>query len=106
MGTGISNESTYWVYFELLWRDYWKFAALKHGNSIFDINGPYGKSIYKPFMQKNWKWSQDETLFDKWCHGQTGYPFVDAAMIELKETGFMSNRMRQIGFVFGQRFGH
>lgn len=93
--TGISNESTYWVYFELLWRDYWKFAALKHGNSIFDINGPYGKSIYKPFMQKNWKWSQDETLFDKWCHGQTGYPFVDAAMIELKETGFMSNRMRQ-----------
>merc|ERR1719411_406742 len=93
--TGISNESTYWVYFELLWRDYWKFASMKHGNSIFDINGPYGRSVYKPFAEKNWQWSEDRQLFDKWCNGETGYPFVDAAMIELKLPGFMSNRLRQ-----------
>jgi deoxyribodipyrimidine photo-lyase len=29
------NKSTYWVVFELMWRDYFRFFALKHGDSIF-----------------------------------------------------------------------
>ena len=32
---------------------------------------------------------------EKWIEGRTGEPFVDANMIELKLTGFISNRGRQ-----------
>jgi deoxyribodipyrimidine photo-lyase len=35
-------------------------------------------------------------LFEAWREGRTGYPFIDANMRELKATGFMSNRGRQV----------
>ena len=37
-----SNKSTYWVVFELIWRDYFRFFAMKHGNKIFFPHGPSG----------------------------------------------------------------
>jgi len=89
--TGISNESTYWVVFELLWRDFFKFACLKYGDKVFHLHGPYGKVLYKGHRG----WSRDMKIFNKFCDGQTGYPFIDAAMIELRQTGAMSNRLRQ-----------
>lgn len=80
------NESTYWLVFELIWRDYFRFIAKKHGNKIF---GPSGiKPLAKP-------WRTDEKLFWRWAKAQTGIPFVDANMRELNATGFMSNRGRQ-----------
>ncbi|MFM2212987.1 MAG: Deoxyribodipyrimidine photo-lyase [Bacteroidota bacterium] len=41
-------------------------------------------------------WDNNETLFKKWCEGNTGYPFVDAGMRELNATGHMHNRVRMI----------
>ncbi|HZL10840.1 MAG TPA: deoxyribodipyrimidine photo-lyase [Prolixibacteraceae bacterium] len=41
-------------------------------------------------------WRNDETEFERWCSGQTGYPLVDAGMRELNETGFMHNRVRMV----------
>lgn len=41
-------------------------------------------------------WRNDESEFEKWCKGATGYPIVDAGMRELNETGFMHNRVRMI----------
>jgi len=82
----VANKSTYWVVFELLWRDYFKFFALKHGNSIFFQSGTAG-------MDK--KWGYFEKSVDAWKEGRTGYPLVDANMRELAATGFMSNRGRQ-----------
>jgi len=93
--TGIANKSTYWVYWELLCRDFFRFSSLKYGDRIFYLNGPWGKSLYPVFAAPDWEWKSDRVLFQKWCDGQTGYPLIDAAMIELKATGFMSNRMRQ-----------
>jgi deoxyribodipyrimidine photo-lyase len=83
-----STEHTYWVYFELLWRDFFRFQAKKYGNRIFKIYGTHGK----PGMQKL---KNDKVLFQSWCNGETGKPFVDANMRELNATGFMSNRGRQ-----------
>jgi deoxyribodipyrimidine photo-lyase len=83
----IKNDSTYWLIFELLWRDYFKFVALKHGFKIFTPSGIIGKKVKK---------SHDPELFTKWQMGNTGIPFVDANMRELIHTGFMSNRGRQI----------
>ncbi|XP_075522608.1 cryptochrome DASH, chloroplastic/mitochondrial [Primulina tabacum] len=82
-----SNDSTYWVLFELIWRDYFRFLSIKQGNSLFHAGGPRK-------IQANW--SQDQALFDLWKNGCTGYPLIDANMKELQSTGFMSNRGRQI----------
>jgi deoxyribodipyrimidine photo-lyase len=72
--------------FELLWRDYWKFFALKHGTSIFFPGGTIGST-------KEWK--HFEKNLQAWIDGRTGFPLVDANMRELAATGFMSNRGRQ-----------
>lgn len=80
------NQSTYWLIFELIWRDYFRFIAKKHGNKIFQLQG------IKNYVDK---WQTEENLFWKWANGQTGIPFVDANMRELNATGFMSNRGRQ-----------
>lgn len=83
----LANSSTYWVLFELIWRDYFRFLSLKYGNSLFHLGGPRK-------VQHNW--SQDKNLFESWRDGCTGYPLIDANMKELSTTGFMSNRGRQI----------
>lgn len=81
-----ANESTYWLVFELLWRDYFRFVAKKYGNKIFLKGGIKNK--------KN-NYTNDFDSFEKWRTGKTGNDFVDANMIELLQTGFMSNRGRQ-----------
>lgn len=82
----IANESTYWLVFELLWRDYFRFLSLKCGNRLFKTRGVRNKPIEA---------RQDETAFRAWAEGKTGVPFIDANMRELAATGFMSNRGRQ-----------
>ncbi|WP_421798736.1 DASH family cryptochrome [Haliscomenobacter sp.] len=82
-----ANESTYWLFFELLWRDFFRFMAKKHGSKIFQIGGTRG--VADP------KWKNDPETLQAWIDGKTGIPFVDANMLELKHTGFMSNRGRQ-----------
>lgn len=82
----VANKSTYWVVFELLWRDYFKFFALKHGASMFFPGGIINSD-------KNWK-HYDKNV-QAWIEGRTGFPLVDANMRELAATGFMSNRGRQ-----------
>lgn len=80
------NDSTRWFIMELLWRDYFKILALKIGEKLFLIHGLQNKSK---------EWIADQKLFERWCRGETGIDFVDANMIELNETGWMSNRGRQ-----------
>jgi deoxyribodipyrimidine photo-lyase len=85
-----SNKSTYWVIFELIWRDYFKFFALKHGDAIFHLDGTAGRS-----GSGSSSWSTSTDLLTRWKEGTTGWPLVDANMRELAATGWMSNRGRQ-----------
>ena len=87
----VENKSTYWVVFELLWRDYFKFFAKKHGDGIFYQNGILGNRSHG----NKRKWGMDAKQIKAWKGGMTGYPLVDANMRELAATGFMSNRGRQ-----------
>ena len=80
------NESTYWLIFELIWRDYFKYVSLKYGNKLFQIGG---------ILDKKYCWKTEKNIFGKWVEGRTSEPFVNANMLELKKTGFMSNRGRQ-----------
>ncbi|MBD2460831.1 DASH family cryptochrome [Oscillatoria sp. FACHB-1407] len=82
----IKNDSTYWLIFELLWRDYFRFICAKHGDRIFRKSGLQGVAI---------DWKEDGDRFGLWQEGMTGFPLVDANMRELAATGFMSNRGRQ-----------
>jgi deoxyribodipyrimidine photo-lyase len=82
----VQNDSTYWLIFELLWRDFFRFICAKHGTKIFRRSGLQGVKI---------AWKQDWQRFDRWREGMTGFPLVDANMRELAATGFMSNRGRQ-----------
>jgi len=41
-------------------------------------------------------WRNNESEFDCWCNGQTGYPLVDAGMRQLNQTGYMHNRVRMV----------
>ena len=41
-------------------------------------------------------WRNDAGLLRAWQRGHTGIPFVDAAMRELWQTGYMHNRMRMV----------
>jgi deoxyribodipyrimidine photo-lyase len=82
----VQNDSTYWLIFELRWRDYFRFICAKHGNQIFRQSGLQGFVI---------DWKEDWERFELWQKGQTGFPLVDANMREIAATGFMSNRGRQ-----------
>ncbi len=82
----VKNNSTYWLIFELIWRDFFRFICAKHGNKIFQTSGLQGIEL---------PWQEDWQRFDLWRAGKTGYPLVDANMQELAATGFMSNRGRQ-----------
>lgn len=92
--TGIVNKSTYWVVFELLWRDFFRFFSVKHGNSIFFLDGTLGREAHGSHPNSR-KWGLPKKQLDAWKEGLTGYPLVDANMRELAATGFMSNRGRQ-----------
>jgi len=80
------NQDTYWLIFELIWRDYFKYVSIKHGNKIFFLGG---------ILKKDYNWGKSDKALSQWVNGNTPEPFVNANMIEIRETGFMSNRGRQ-----------
>jgi deoxyribodipyrimidine photo-lyase len=83
------NDSTYWIFFELLWRDYFKYYSFLNKNKLFTQNGIQNQSKKK--LPRN----IELKLFNQWKTGATGVDFIDANMIELNQTGWMSNRGRQ-----------
>lgn len=80
------NQSTYWLLFELLWREYFRFLADASGDRLFARSG---------IRSRRYEWNHDARAFAAWCRGETGVPFVDANQRELLATGFQSNRGRQ-----------
>ena len=81
-----ANEGTYWLWFELLWRDYFRFLHFKYGKRLYVAKGLSDKPVNE----------FDEKQFLKWSSGQTGEALIDAGMRELRETGYLSNRLRQV----------
>ena len=81
------NESTYWMYFELLWREYFYWYACKYQQRLFWLSGIAEQRPLLAFSARS---------FADWCHANTPYPLVNALMRQLNLTGWMSNRGRQI----------
>jgi len=82
-----SNESTHWLYVELLWREYFQWLTLKLGNKLFSFQGSAKRRPRTCFFPDR---------YQMWCAGSTPYPLVNACMRQLAATGYLSNRGRQI----------
>jgi len=76
---------TWWFIFELVWRDFFLFRHMRVGAKLYTKNGFKGKKV---------DFEDSKELFQRWCEGQTGIPFIDAHMRKLNQTGYMSNRGR------------
>ncbi len=72
---------------QLLWREF-SYYSLFHNPQL--LAEPFAKDFQK------FPWKQDQKLFEAWKNGQTGYPLVDAGMRELKQTGWIHNRVRLV----------
>ncbi|MFZ6848768.1 DASH family cryptochrome [Undibacterium sp. RuRC25W] len=81
-----ANDSSYWIWFELLWRDYFRLLHLQYGRRLYTASGL--STLPAPL--------HDTVRFTNWCQAQTGEALVDAGMAELAATGYLSNRLRQI----------
>ena len=82
-----ANDSTGWILFELMWREFFRWHARHHGRALFEFTGINGQRPLTTFYRERYL---------KWCDGNTPWPIVNACMRELNETGLLSNRGRQI----------
>ena len=91
----IANDSTYWIWFELLWREYFYWYADFHQKQLFTFQGISNRKPSTLFDHRAGKASKQQRLI-QWQNGETPYPIVNACMKQLNATGYMSNRGRQI----------
>ncbi|MFT5424707.1 MAG: deoxyribodipyrimidine photo-lyase [Phycisphaerales bacterium] len=77
---------------ELVWREFYRHVLV--GFSRVSCNQAFRRDT------ESIRWRNDESGFDAWCNGQTGFPIVDAAMRQLLATGWMHNRLRMITAMF------
>ncbi len=89
-GATVANEGARVWLSELIWRDFYvqilaNFPRVAQGS-------------FKPEYD-HIAWEQGphaDSLFKAWCEGRTGYPLVDAAMLQINQTGYMHNRLRMV----------
>ncbi|GLS24913.1 cryptochrome/photolyase family protein [Marinibactrum halimedae] len=77
---------------ELIWREFYRHIMAAHPKIS------WGK-CFRP-AGDNVRWDDNEKAFQAWCEGNTGFPIVDAGMRQLKQTGWMHNRVRMITAAF------
>ncbi len=88
-GHGMKGPGTWLT--ELIWRDFYRmilFHFPQTANEAFD------------HKYADLAWSSDPDLWEAWIQGRTGYPIVDAAILQVRQTGWMHNRLRMIVAMF------
>jgi deoxyribodipyrimidine photo-lyase len=75
---------------ELIWRDFYHQVLHHHPHVV-------AKAFKPAFERIKWEHGKHaDQLFAAWCEGRTGYPLVDAAMMQINQTGYMHNRLRMV----------
>ncbi|TVQ64262.1 MAG: deoxyribodipyrimidine photo-lyase [Phycisphaerales bacterium] len=83
--------AVHWIS-ELVWREFYKHILVAFPRVCMH-------RAFKPETDRL-PWRYDEAEFQRWCDGQTGVPIVDAAMRQLRATGWMHNRLRMIAAMY------
>lgn len=79
---------------ELIWRDF-------YAQILANFPHVVGASFKPEYDAIPWEsGAHASALFQTWCEGRTGYPLVDAAMAQIKQTGYMHNRLRMVSACF------
>lgn len=86
LGSGLLDQG-FPLLRQLYWRDFFTHIA-------FFFPHIFGHAFNKKY--NGIIWENNETNFQTWCEGKTGFPIVDAGMRQLNETGFMHGRARMI----------
>jgi deoxyribodipyrimidine photo-lyase len=84
-----SRGASVWLS-ELIWRDFYHQVLHHHPRVVGHAFKPEYDAI---------KWERGKAAdehFAAWCEGHTGYPLVDAAMMQINQTGYMHNRLRMV----------
>lgn len=82
------SKSSYWIFFELLWRDYFHLVMKQSSNKLFLRTGLLENESYD--------FSTNSQKLQEFFDAKTGVDIIDAGVIELKTTGWVSNRLRQL----------
>ncbi len=82
-----ASDSTYWILFELLWREYFQWYGHKYQQRLFAFSGIGNATPMTSFYPERFK---------KWCVGSTPFSIINACMKQLNATGYLSNRGRQL----------
>jgi deoxyribodipyrimidine photo-lyase len=72
---------------EIAWREFYADVLHHNPHTTWDYYAPRFKEM---------RYEEPDSKFGAWCEGKTGYPFVDAAMRQLVQTGWMHNRTRMV----------
>jgi deoxyribodipyrimidine photo-lyase len=72
---------------EIAWREFYADVLHHNPQTTWDYYAPRFKEM---------RYEKPDSKFNAWCEGKTGYPFVDAAMRQLVNTGWMHNRTRMV----------
>lgn len=81
------SKSSYWIFFELLWRDFFYMVMAQSDNKLF---------LKTEIQNTKYDFKRDSILLDSFFDAKTGVDIIDAGVIELKKTGWLSNRQRQL----------
>ena len=78
-------DETHELIRQMVWRDFYYNLILAYPQTFLSNEHSY---------IKDYPWENNYEIFEKWCLGYTGFPFVDASMRQLNKEGYMSNRGR------------
>lgn len=80
-----SSNETFWN--ELIWREF-----------FMQILWHFPRTVNEAFRKEydRIEWRNNESEFEKWREGRTGFALVDAGMRQLNESGYMHNRVRML----------
>lgn len=93
-GGADANGAATWLS-ELIWRDFY-FMVLHHRPDLAD-----GRSYHAAYDAIRWRTGPvAEQYFAAWREARTGYPLIDAAMLQLRQSGYMHNRLRMVSASF------
>lgn len=76
---------------ELIWRDFYFMILDRHPQVVGHAFRPEYDAIV---------WRDDSERLAAWQEGRTGYPLIDAAMRQLRQSGYMHNRLRMVAASF------
>ncbi|MYM23362.1 deoxyribodipyrimidine photo-lyase [Duganella sp. FT135W] len=91
---GVGGEGAAVWLSELIWREFYAMILYHHPHVV-------GASFKPAYDAIEWETGPEaDEAFAAWCEGRTGYPLVDAAMLQLNQTGYMHNRLRMVTACF------